>query len=244
MDHRARSIVGTLLVVGVIMLTTPVVDQGWCREDISGRVRSEEAEISRTVRSFVHQRYIEGVPYLRARALGEQAVPVLQEMLADPLEEEFWPTIVITMGFIGDDRAVDALIDFLENRFDQEVSLNQFRALLVVNSALGHIAGQGSVRALDYLVESCYVATWLEKSLRWSYGKYSGERLAVLLAKIGVNGLSFTGTERAHRILSDLKARPESERYASALEPNIEEGLVWLERIRTEGRDRVFGEQW
>jgi hypothetical protein len=242
MDHRARSVVSVLLAVSIIILTTAAVDQAWCRED-SSRIRSEEVAISRAVRSFVHQRYIEGVPYLKARALGAQAIPILQGLLADPLEEEFWPTIVMTMGFIGDEAAVDALIDFLENRFEREVSIDQFRALLVVNSALGHIAGEGSARALDYLAESCYVGTWQEKNLRWSYGTYSGERLAVLLAKIGVNGLSFSGTERAHQIMSDLQLRPEAAKYASALEPNIEEGLVRLERIRTEGRDRVFGGQ-
>ena len=84
---------------------------------------------------------------------------------------------------------------------------------------------------------------WLAKGLKWHYRHYSGERLAVLLAKLGANGLSISGTNRAREILLSLQKHPESARSASALRPNIEEGLERIDRIQKEGALKVFGRQ-
>jgi hypothetical protein len=199
------------------------------------------ADVRQRVEAFAHKRYTHGVPYLEARALGTEALPILKAMLADVREEEYWPTIVTIMGFIGDPGSTDDLVGFLENRFAGEVTLNQFRALLLVNGALGHIAGNGGVRALEYLAQGARASTWLAKDLKWSYRHHAGEDLAVLLAKIAVNGLSFSGTERAREILSELQRNPESARTGLALKSNIEEGLPRIERLQREGAARVFG---
>jgi hypothetical protein len=108
---------------------------------------------------------------------------------------------------------------------------------------MGHIAGNGSVRALDYLAKACYVKTWLTKELKWHYRNYSEEKLAILLAKIGVNGLSFSGADRAREILTNLQKNPESTKSAIALKYNIEEGLERIQRLQKEGAVNVFGGQ-
>jgi len=214
------------------------------RAAVTVKANSEEAsDIQTRVETFVRHRYSHGVPYLRAKELGAEALPILEAMLRDTSETEYWDTIVMTMGFIGDSSSVGTLVDFLENRFDGEVTLRQFGALLSVNNALGNIAGNGSLHALDYLSTACYVKIWLAKGLKWHYRHYSGERLAVLLAKLGANGLSISGTNRAREILLSLQKHPESARSASALRPNIEEGLERIDRIQKEGALKVFGRQ-
>jgi hypothetical protein len=226
-----RSIgVFVLFVTGLLMV-----------QSVGGSTPSQADDLELRVRDFVHQRYVHGVPYGGARELGPEAVPILEAMLDDPTEEEFLPTIVMTIGFIGEESSLAALVDFLENRHHGEVSIHQFRALLAVNSAMGHIAGRGSALAFDYLARGCRSATWREKELAWSYQHWSGEGLAILLSKISVNGLSFTGTERAEEILLDLRENPESPASAAALLPNIDEGLVRIQRIRESGPEEVFG---
>jgi hypothetical protein len=180
---------------------------------------------------------------LKARELGAEAPPTLEAMLRDTSETEYWDVIVTTMGFIGDSSCVGTLVDFLENRFKGEVNSWQLGALLSAISALGHIAGNGSSSALEYLSRACYVRTWEAKALKWHFRKYSGERLAILLAKIGVNGLSVSGTDRARHILLDLQSHPESAKSAAALKSNIKEGLERIDRIQKEGAVKVFGGQ-
>jgi hypothetical protein len=203
----------------------------------------EPKNLQSRVEEFVHARYFHGVPYFEAKKLDIKALPILKAMLEDTLQVEYWPTIIMTIGFIGEDSTVDILVDFIENRFEGEVSVNQFGALLTVNCALGHIASGGSERALEYLAKACYVKRWLAKELKWYYGNYSGEKLAILLAKIGVNGLSFSGTDRAKEILNDLQKNPESAKSAIDLKYNIEEGLVRIRRLQEEGTMNFFGGQ-
>jgi len=211
---------------------------------VTGKANSEQASDIRTrVDDFVHRRYIHGVPYLKAKKLGSEALPTLEAMLRDTSETEHWDIIVTTMGYIGDSSSVVTLVDFIENRFKGEVNSWQCVALLSSIGALGHIAGNGSSSALEYLSKACYVKTWEAKALKWHFRKYSGERLAIVLAKFGVNGLSKSGTERARELLLNLERHPESAKSESALKPNIEEGLQRIDRIQKEGALKVFEKQ-
>jgi hypothetical protein len=202
----------------------------------------EAADIRTRVEKFVHRKY-NAVPYLKSKALGSEAVPILQAMLRDTSETANWATIIMALGFIGDSSSVGPFIDFLENRFDGDVNLNQFGALLTVLDALGFIANNGSVAALEYLSNACYVKTWMAKDLKWHFRHYSGESLDILLAKIGVNGLSYSGTDKAREILLSLEENPESAKSGVELKPNIEEGLERIDRIQKEGVTRVFRAQ-
>lgn len=70
-------------------------------------VLGQETDIS----NFARQVYIEGVPYEEViRFDPATSVPVLLEMLTDANEDEYWTNIVITLGMLGDERAVDPLI--------------------------------------------------------------------------------------------------------------------------------------
>ena len=70
------------------------------------------------VESFVRQTFVHGVPYATASQYGPDTVPKLLAMLNDPAEKDYWANIVITLGMIGDARAVDALIAFVEKGGD------------------------------------------------------------------------------------------------------------------------------
>lgn len=197
-------------------------------------------QLDDTVERFVHQQYIHGVPYRAAKQLGPTALPHLERMLQDQSEEEHWAKIVTIIGFIGNIRSAEPLIIFLEDRFKGEVTIHQFRALLMVNEALGHVARNGSQVAFEHLMSGCNIDMWIKKGIKWRYANYYGERLAILLAKVSVNGLSHSGMDEAKEILLGLKAKPESDKAAIALHWNIEEGLERIDRIRNEGATAVF----
>lgn len=214
------------------------------RVAVIGKATSAEtSDIQTRVENFARHIYPHGVPYLEAKRLGVEALPTLEELLRDTSQVEFWTTIVETMGFIGDSSSVKPLVDFVENRFEGDVNIREFSALLSVNGALGFIAGNGSSAAIEYLSRGCYVKTWMARDLKWHYGKYSGGKLALLLTRIAVNGLSCSGTDTAKSTLLELKEHPENESTASALSSNIREGLERIDRIQKEGADSVFGAQ-
>jgi hypothetical protein len=202
----------------------------------------EAADIRTRVEKFVHRKY-NAVPYLKSKALGSEAVPILQAMLRDTSETANWATIIMALGFIGDSSSVGPFIDFLENRFEGGVNIGQLNALLNVLDALGFIANNGSSSALGYLSKACYVKTWMDEDLKWHFRNYSGERLAILLAQEGVMGLSYSGTDKAKEILLSLQKHPESEKSGAELAPQIRQGLKQVDRIQKEGVTRVFRAQ-
>lgn len=66
------------------------------------------------IRDFVRLTFIEGAPFTEVAKLApDQALPVLLEMLANQREEAHLPNIVVTLGMLGDDRAVPPLLDFI-----------------------------------------------------------------------------------------------------------------------------------
>jgi hypothetical protein len=121
------------------------------------------------IRTFVRQVYIEGVPYELVRRFDPQTtVPILLEMLANQGEEEHWPNVVVTLGMLGDARAVDPLIRFLEQDFDGTLSHAHYIAKSSVVMALGYLVNRsGNEQALQFLVESVDPDVWTSRGIRW-----------------------------------------------------------------------------
>jgi len=91
----------------LVLWTIGTIFFGW---QMSGLLSAEQPM---DVKEFVRRIFIEGVPYEEARKYGPTDVPTLLKMLADPKEEAYRTNIVVTLGIIGDERAVDPLIAFL-----------------------------------------------------------------------------------------------------------------------------------
>jgi hypothetical protein len=94
------------------------------------------------VKEFIHNVYIEGVPYDQASQLApEIALPVLKQVLADPHEDEYWANAVVTIGMIGHDQGTELLTEFITRR-EAESKLNRAQT----------VAKTSAVMALGYIV--------------------------------------------------------------------------------------------
>ncbi len=163
------------------------------------------------IRTFVHRIYIEGVPYEEAARFDPAAsVPILLDMLADPKEADYWPNIVVTLGMLGDERAVDPLIQFLQQGATAPLSHPQYIAKSSVVMALGYIVNKsGSEKALQFLVESTDPEVWTRRDIKWSSPYHSTEvERNRQLTIMSVLGLGLSGDPRAARVLRSLRQAP------------------------------------
>ncbi len=194
------------------------------------------------IRSFVRQVYIEGVPYEEATLFDPAtAVPTLLDMLADPSEEEHWPNIVITLGMLGDDRAVDPLIRFLEQGIPgRRLSHAHYVAKTGVVMALGYLINQsGSQKALAYLKGSVKPGVWRERNTNWTspyHATFDARNLQ--LSKMALLGLALSGHPSAAETLRSLQRPAISEvdrKFQTQVSAVVSEALSAHATISWEG---------
>jgi HEAT repeat protein len=190
----------------------------------------------------VHQIYIEGVPYENAiRFDANAAVPTLLSMLADPNEEEYWPNIVITLGMLGDERAVDPLIKFLEQDAPRaQLSRSHYIAKTGVLMALGYLINKGgSQKALTYLRDSLNPDAWRQRRLSWiSPFNPDVEARDLQLTKMAILGLALSAHPAAAEALRSLQKPPQTEaerKLHARLSTAVAEALQEHQTIGTEG---------
>jgi HEAT repeat protein len=194
------------------------------------------------IRSFVRQIYIEGVPYEQAiRFDANTAVPVLLSMLTDPNEEDYWPNVVITLGMLGDERAVDPLIKFLEQDVPgAQLSRSHYVAKTGVLMAFGYLINKsGSQRALTYLRDSLKPDVWRQRGLSW-LGPFNRDAEArdVQLTKMAILGLALSAHPAAAEALRSLQGPPQTEperKLHARLSTAVAEALREHRIIATEG---------
>jgi hypothetical protein len=194
------------------------------------------------IKSFARQVYIEGVPYEEAtRFEPATAVPTLLEMLADSKEEEYWSNIVITLGMLGDERAVDPLIRFLEQDLSgRPLSHAHYVAKTRVLMALGYLINKsGSQKALAYLKDSVKPTIWGERNTKWTspYHAKADDRNQ-RLSKMAIIGLALSGHPAAAETLRSLQKPAISEvdrKFQTQVSALISEALSSHERISREG---------
>jgi hypothetical protein len=175
---------------------------------------------------YLDQIFIHGVPYDAAQELGPQAVPILEALLDGESHHEWRSTIVVTIAFLAEHRAFPILRSFTWDRFRGEVDLSTFQALTSAQSVLG--ASQAP-QAVEYLVRGADPASW--QGIRWTFGRYRGSVLYLLLSKLAINGLGLTGSARAAEVLANLKRHP----FASEQVSNIDEAITRNEGVRRMG---------
>lgn len=157
------------------------------------------------------------------------AVPDLIAMLRS--EEPYWGTVVGMLAVLGDERAVEALIAFVEKpaanpAFSDVYESARGRAIV----GLGELVHRtGSERALTYLVEGLTPGTWNERNVRgvapWTK---SFEEYDSLLSEYAIHGLAYSGHPRAGDALRVLQRSPtrEQSRFRKGLDHTLE---LWLE---------------
>lgn len=158
------------------------------------------------IQDYVRQTFIQGVPYQQSAEYGASDVPTLLSMLADPAEEMWWTNIVGVLGIIGDERAVQPLIDFAEASVDGETSPAVYRAKTAVPMALGYLVNRsGSQAAQDYLIESLDPDAWNRRGVGWTDPFLpTAEERNVQLTTMAAMGLALSGTPEAAAALRTM----------------------------------------
>jgi hypothetical protein len=219
-----KTLISILFAIAMGIVVSPVLGQA---QDITG---------------FVRQVYIEGVPYDEATRFDPMtAVPTLLDMLADPSEEEYWPNIVITLGMLGDGRAVDPLIRFLEQGTPgRRLSHAHYIAKTGVVMALGYLINwSGSQKALAYLQDSVRPGIWRQRNTNWTspyHANFDGRNLQ--LSKMAILGLALSGHPSAAETLRSLQRPAISEvdrTFQTQVSAVVSEALSTHTTISTEG---------
>ena len=193
---------------------------------VSSGCETSQGQGPMEIREFVHQVYFEGVPYEEANKYDASVVATLLEMLEDPGEEEYGSNIVVTLGIIGDESAVDPMIAFIAKGEEGTMSRAQYTAKTSAIMSLGYLINKtGDEKALNYLKECLNPPVWNDRGPAGAspYGASVEERNRDL-SKYAVLGLALSGHASA------------AESLRSVQEPSTVESL---QAFRTEVSDVV-----
>lgn len=197
-----------------------------------------------SVEEFVHQIYFEGTPYSEAAKYGPENVSTLLAMLKDPNEKPYWSNIVVTLGAIGDDRAVDPLIGFLEQKGDS-LTREEFLAQSSVLMSLGYLINKSkNEKALSYLKAHIRPKEWEDSNLARAPGfQASTDQLTQQLSTLAIIGLALSGHPSARDTLNslneDVRAMDPTP-FASQMNSVVGEALQAHDTIATEGLDMYY----
>ena len=193
------------------------------------------------IEEFVRQTYIHGVPYEEASRYGKKVVPILLSMLKDPKEEKYWANIVVTLGIIGEKRALGPLIDFIEQDVEGTLSPSHYSAKTSALMALGYFVNKTkNNRALFYLNECSHPTFWNEMGTHWSspYHEQTSER-NFQLSTVAILGLALCGTKEATDALRIIQIRQpanaEEEKFQKQIVGTVRESIATCEIIAKEG---------
>jgi len=186
-----------------------------------------------SVAAFVRADFHHGITYEAARSYGPPAVPELLTMLERDEEREHWSNVLSVLGMIGDPRATEPMIEFLERRFSGEVDPVTYGALLQVVPSLGFLARDPTGRAFGYLREGTSLATWRNRKLAWTFPALRGAELEILMVKLDILGLGISATEASRDHLRTLRKGLDDDRdgLRSFIETDVGEALRTAERL-------------
>ena len=164
-------------------------------------------------------------------AYDATVVPQLIEILNSPTEKATHARAAALLGAVGDERATDALIAFVERPVDNmrltvEEEAGQRWAII----SLGYLVNRnGSERALKYLTEGLTPGVWRQRGVGgmpdWanSYDQYDLERSKHALFALALSGHSAAGS--ALRSLRDTPTSAQAQ-FRTGLDDTLAQ---WLE---------------
>lgn len=197
------------------------------------------------IREFVHQVYFEGVPYEDANKYDASVVPALLEMLEDPAEEEYWANIVVTLGIIGDESAVDPMTAFIARGEEGTMSRVQYTAKTSAIMSMGYLINKtGNEKALDYLEECLNPQYWSSRGPAGAspYGASVEERNRDL-SKYAVLGLALSGHPSAAELLRSTQEPSTAESlqaFRTEVSDVVVEALSTHEKIAEVGLEEYY----
>ncbi len=197
------------------------------------------SEASGNVEEFVRQIYYEGIPYEQASHYGHEDVPKLLAMLEDPKEKLYRSNIIVTLGIIGDDRAVEPMLDLLESS-GKQLKPEDFASQSSVLMSLGYLINKTqNEKALAYLKKHTTPEGWQGSNLTRVEGfQASTDERSQQLSTLAVIGLALSGHPEAQTTLrslgEDVKALGTTA-YARQLTPIVAEAIKACDTVAEEG---------
>jgi hypothetical protein len=193
------------------------------------------------VADFVRRIYPQGLPYEEAAHYDSSVVPTLLAMLGDPAEEANWSNIVMTLGAIGDERAVAPLIELVQAETNDEEVLSraEYIAKRSVFMALGMLSHRtGNQRALEFLQDSLDPGVWEGSGVGLAPWHGSTTARNQDFSTQAVWGLALSGRPEAAAALRSLQrtGRTQAQRAFQAQAGDlVQEALDVNARVQTEG---------
>ena len=124
-------------------------------------LRCADAQETRDVREFVRPEVFPNSFSELAASYDTSVVPQLVEMLNSPDENANHTRIVILLGIVGDERAADALISFIEKPVENVwLTQEEHEARNWAIQSLGYLANRNVEPALNYLIEGLTPSAW------------------------------------------------------------------------------------
>ncbi len=194
---------------------------------------------------FVKQRFIRGVPYEDASKYGPKHVPGLLLMLSDSSNIAYWPNIVVTLGIIGDERAVTPIINLIKQDQTGILSRDLYSTKTSAIMALGYLVNKtGNQEALNFLKECLKPNAWDETQPNWHspYQEAKSER-NIQLSSMAILGLTLSGHPEAIEALKSLKAPKDSEDekvFQSQVSNMLDQAIGDCEEISKNGLQEYY----
>jgi HEAT repeat protein len=173
-----------------------------------------------------------------ASLFDASAVPALAAMLES--ESPYCTGVVGMLVAIGDERAVDVLIGFVEKPYANPSLASVYEsARASAISGLGQLARRiGSERALTYLIEGLTPDTWGKRNVRGVAGwTQAYEGYDALLSEYAMHGLAYSGDPRAGQALRTLQRSPTpaQARLRKGLDKTLEQWLAIYDKVVADG---------
>jgi HEAT repeat protein len=182
-----------------------------------------------------------------AASYDTSVVPQLVEMLNSPDEKPNHTRIVILLGIVGDERAADALISFIEKPVENVFLTNEeHEARNWAIQSLGYLANRNVEPALSYLIEGLTPSAWrlrkVEGIASWtsSYDEYD-----LRLSTYALFGLARSGHPAAGQALRSLQQSPTpaQARFRNGLDETLTQWLEFHEQVAARGLAGAYEHQ-
>ena len=198
------------------------------------------------VGEYVRGRWVHGLPFeLTAETYGPDDVPALLNILESRSRSEDWANAATALAIIGNARAANYLIRFIERPEPDDLSAPARRAKTAAIIALGYLVNRtASPLALGYLLDRAEVANWrgIETVPPLAPGQPAAARRADL-GEHAVLGLALSGNARAHARLNAMLAPsgdPEQEAFQIRARALIQQCVNVCSLVGAQGLERYY----
>jgi hypothetical protein len=205
-------------------------------------------------REFIKLRFVHGIPYATVkRELGEKDLPLLHEMLRDPVYFANWSEIAQLIGVLGNSPAsVLAIEEYVSRQEDWshveaqtsgERAVSKTQALVWVGMIGGDHAEKLLRRAITEDGARDLGKAWLAEAGR-AWPKTGEDRFVGMIRGSAATALVYLGREPGVNMVADLyeteHQRCKAARESTELYSNLVDAMATRDLIRKMGREAYF----